>query len=137
MLGEHLLEGFTINAACIEQRFRDLVAEDLFKAAVFERATSQVPVSLRLFRRRQHLATLVPHEFVVDLTEPARPRAAPRQCLAGEVVVINDVDVIVKMPTGTVGVGDDEVIGAIHPACELHAEVVHTLDVLGVVQVEL
>ena len=51
--------------------------------------------------------------------------------------MVDDVDVVVQMSTGTIRVGDDEVVGAIHRACELHAEVVHTLDVLGVVQVEL
>lgn len=71
VLGEHLLERLTVDAACIEQRFGDLVAEDLFKAAVLERAATQIPVSLRLLRRWQHLAPLVPHEFVVYLAEPS------------------------------------------------------------------
>lgn len=51
--------------------------------------------------------------------------------------MINDVDVVVQMPACAVGVSDDEVIGTVYPACELHAEVVHTLHVLGIVHVEL
>lgn len=137
MLGEHLLEGLTINAARIEQRLSDLVPEHLLEPAVLEAAATQVPVRFRLLRIREHLATLVAHELVVDLTQTPRPRPAPRQCLAREVVVIDDVDVVVQMPTGTVGVCDDEVVRAVHPACELHAELVHTLHVLRTVHVEL
>lgn len=137
VLGEHLLERLTVDAACIDQRFRDLVAEDLFKAAVLERAATQIPVSLRLLRRRQHPAPLVPHEFIVDLAESTRPRTTPRQCLAGQVVMINDVDVVMEMPTGTVGVCNDEVVGAVHASSELYTKLMHTLHVLGVVHVEL
>lgn len=50
--------------------------------------------------------------------------------------MINDVDVVVQMPACAVGVSDDEVVGAVHPARELHAEVVHTLHVVGIVHVE-
>lgn len=40
MLGEHLLEGLTINAARIEQRLSDLVPEDLLEAALLEPAAT-------------------------------------------------------------------------------------------------
>lgn len=51
--------------------------------------------------------------------------------------MIDDVDVIVKMPACAVGVSDDEVVGAVHPARELHTKLVHTLHVLGILHVEL
>ena len=137
MLGEHLLEGFTVDAALVEQRFSDLVAEDLLEAAILEPAAPQVPIGLRLLRRWQHLAALVPHEFVVYLAEPTRPGPAPRQCFTREVVVVDHIDVVVEMPACAVGVCDDEMIGAVHASSELHAEVVYTLDVLGILHVEL
>lgn len=137
MLGEHLLEGLTINAARIEQRLSDLVPEHLLEPAVLEAAATQVPVRFRLLRIREHLATLVAHELVVDLTQTPRPRPAPRQCLAREVVVIDHVDVVVEMSACTVGVGNDEVVGTVHPVSELHPELVHTLHVLRTVHVEL
>lgn len=51
--------------------------------------------------------------------------------------MINDVDVVVQMTSGTVGVCDDEVVGAVHASSELYTKLMHTLHVLGVVNVEL
>lgn len=80
---------------------------------------------------------LISHELIVHLPQSPRPRPAPRECLAREVVVVHDVDVVVEMPACAVGVSDDEVVGTVHPACELHTELAHTSDVLGIVHVEL
>lgn len=51
--------------------------------------------------------------------------------------MVDDVDVIVEMPTGTVGVSDDEIVRAVHTASEPHTEVVHALNMLRTVHVEL
>lgn len=51
--------------------------------------------------------------------------------------MIDHIDVVVQMPTGTVGVSDDKVISTVHPASEPHTELVYTSDVLDVVDIEL
>lgn len=51
--------------------------------------------------------------------------------------MIHDVDVVVQVPTCAICVGHDEIVSAVHPSRELHAQVVHTLHVLGIVHVEL
>ena len=51
--------------------------------------------------------------------------------------MVDDVDVVVKVPAGRVGVGDHEVIGRVHPLRKLHAQVIDPLHVPPVVLVEL
>ncbi len=51
--------------------------------------------------------------------------------------MVDDVDVVVKVPAGRVGVGDHEVISRVHPLRELHAQLIDPLHVPPVVLVEL
>ena len=51
--------------------------------------------------------------------------------------MVHDVDVIVQMTARAVGVSDHEEVRAVHPLRELHAEVMHALDVLRIIHVEL
>lgn len=51
--------------------------------------------------------------------------------------MVHHIDVVVKMSTGTVGMRHDKEVRAVHPLRELHTEVVHPLDVLRVLSVEL
>lgn len=51
--------------------------------------------------------------------------------------MVHDVDVVMQMSACAVGVRNHEVVSAVHAASEFHAELVHTLDVLGIVHVEL
>lgn len=76
VLGEHLLEGFTVHTARIKEGLHHLVAENLLEAAVLEAVAPQVPVGLGLLRVREHLTPLVAHELIVHLAKPPRPRPA-------------------------------------------------------------
>lgn len=51
--------------------------------------------------------------------------------------MVHDVDVIVQMTARAVGVSDHEEVRAVHPLRELHAEIMHALNVLRVIHVEL
>jgi len=51
--------------------------------------------------------------------------------------VIHDVDVIVQVPTRTVGMRRNEEVCTVHALGELHAEIMHALDVLRIIHVEL
>lgn len=97
----------------------------------------EIPIRLLLLGIRDHLAVVITHELVVHLPEIARPRAAPGQFLALQVVMIHDIDVIVEMPTSTIGVSDDELAGAVHPFFKPRSKLMHSLDVLGAIHIEL
>lgn len=51
--------------------------------------------------------------------------------------MIHNVDVVVQVPTRTVGVRHDKEVCTVHTLRELHTEVMHALDVLRIIHVEL
>ena len=51
--------------------------------------------------------------------------------------MIHHVDVVVQMPTRTIGVRHDKEVCTVHALGELHAEIMHALDMLRVIHVEL
>lgn len=51
--------------------------------------------------------------------------------------MIHDVDVIVQVPTRTVGMRRNKEVCTVHALGELHAEIMHALDVLRIIHVEL
>lgn len=51
--------------------------------------------------------------------------------------MIHDVDVVVQVPTRTIGVRHDKKVCTVHALGKLHTEVMHALDVLRVIHVEL
>lgn len=51
--------------------------------------------------------------------------------------MVDDVNMVMKVTAGRVGMGDHKVIGRVHPASELLAQLIDTLHVPPVVLVEL
>ena len=51
--------------------------------------------------------------------------------------MIHNVDVVVQVPTRTIGVRHDKEVCTVHALSELHAEIMHALDVVRVIHVEL
>lgn len=51
--------------------------------------------------------------------------------------MIHDVDVIVQVPTRTVGMRRNKEVCTVHALGELHTEVMHALDVLRIIHIEL
>lgn len=51
--------------------------------------------------------------------------------------MIHNVDVIVQVPTRTVGMRHDKEVCTVHALRKLHTEIMHALDVLRIVHVEL
>ena len=51
--------------------------------------------------------------------------------------MIHDVDVIVQVPTRTVGMRRNEKVCTVHALGKLHTEVMHALDVLRIIHIEL
>ncbi|MEZ7672131.1 hypothetical protein O3684_01970 [Pauljensenia sp. 20925_1_27] len=137
MLSEHLLERLTINRALIEERLHHYVSELLLETAVLERAATQIPIRLGHLWIRKHLTALITHELVINLPKTTRPRATSRQCFPSEVVVIHNVDVVVQVPTRTIGVRHDKKVCTVHALGKLHTEVMHALDVLRIIHIEL
>ena len=137
MLSEHLLERLTINRALIEERLNHYVSELLLETAVLERAATQIPIRLGHLWIRKHLTALITHKLVINLPKTTRPRATPRQCFPSEVVVIHNVDVVVQVPTRTIGVRHDKKVCTVHALGKLHTEIMHALDVLRIIHVKL
>jgi len=51
--------------------------------------------------------------------------------------VIHDVDVVVQVPTRTIGVRHDKEVCTVHALGKFHTEIMHALDVLRIIHVEL
>lgn len=51
--------------------------------------------------------------------------------------MVDDVDMVMQVTAGRVGMGDHKVIGRVHPASELYAQLIDTLHVPPVVLAEL
>lgn len=136
-LGENLLKPAPVDRPGVHERLGDAVSETLLEAADGERRAAQIPVRLGRLRLRQDIEALSPHEIVVDLMEPVSPRRTSPQRLTSEVVVVHEVDVVVKVPSRTVRVRHDEVVRGIHPLGQLHPELVDRGGVIGVMEVEL
>ena len=51
--------------------------------------------------------------------------------------MIHNVDVVVQVPTCTIGVRHDKEVCTVHALRKLHAEIMHALDVLRIIHVEL
>lgn len=51
--------------------------------------------------------------------------------------MIHNVDVVVQVPSRTIGVRHDKEICTVHTLGELHTEIMHALDVLRIIHVEL
>lgn len=51
--------------------------------------------------------------------------------------MIHDVDVVMQMPTRTIGVRYDKKVCTVHALGKLHPEIMHTLDVLRIIHIEL
>lgn len=137
ILSEHLLERLTINRVLIEERLHHFVSERLLKPTFCKSTTTQIPIGLRLLWVREHLTALITHELVINLPKTTRPRATSRQCFPSEVVVIHNVDVVVQVPTRTIGVRHDKKVCTVHALGKLHTEVMHALDVLRIIHIEL
>lgn len=76
--------------------------------------------------------------MLTALVRPVVEGPVVLQRSAGGTVVIDDQDVVVRMAALAVDVGDDEGIGiGVHPLGQLVPEIVHLLEVLGVLRIEL
>ena len=51
--------------------------------------------------------------------------------------MIHNVDVVVQVPTRTIGVRHDKKVCTVHALGKLHTEVMHALDVLRIIHIEL
>ncbi len=51
--------------------------------------------------------------------------------------MIHDVDVVVQVPTRTIGVRHDKEVCTVHALSKFHAEIMHAPDVLRIIHVEL
>ncbi|MFZ1257883.1 MAG: hypothetical protein WAQ25_00215 [Candidatus Saccharimonas sp.] len=136
-LGEGLLEPIPVDRSGVHERVSHLVAKGLLEPTGLEGLATQVPVRLRGFGGGQHLAALVAHELVVDLVQTVDPRGTALEGLPGQLVVVDDVDVVVEVPTRTVNVSNHEVVGGVHALGQEHAEHVDPTHMIGVVEVEL
>lgn len=114
-VGEGLLVPSAVYRPRVHQSVGDLVPESLLEATNLKSLSAEVPVGLRCLRRGEHLTPFVAHELVVDLMQAVRPRRAALESLAGELVVVDDVDVVVQVPTRAVHMADDKVVGRVHP----------------------
>ena len=114
MLREHLLERPTVHGALIGHRLVHLVAEDLLEPAMGEGLAAQLPVRLRSLGIGEYPQTLVCHQIVVQLAQAVLPRRVPLEALTGQVVVVDDEDVRVPVPSGGVRVHRDHVVSAVH-----------------------
>ncbi len=137
VLGENLLEPGTVYRARVGERFEHLVTEHLLEPAVGELLAALFPVGLGLRGIGQHAQAFLGHQLVVQLTEPVLPARVPLQALAGEVVVVDDEDVRVRVTTGGVGVDYHEVVSAVHSFGELHRDIAYTVEVGLIGHVEL
>lgn len=124
-LGEGLLKARAVDGAGVHQRVGDLVPERLLEPTDLERLATQVPVRHRCLRRGQHRTAFITHQLVVDLVEAVGPRGASLEGLAGELVVVDDVDVVVQVPARAVDVRDDQVVGAVHSLGQQDTQHVH------------
>lgn len=137
MLGEHLLEGVLVDRAGVGERGEHFVAEHLLEPSRLERLTAQLPVRLRLLRIGQHLQALVPHKFVIKLTQAVLPRGVALKAPAGQLVVVGDEDVRVTVLARRVGMDDHHEIGGVHPFGEGHGHVPDAVEVFLLGHVEL
>lgn len=51
--------------------------------------------------------------------------------------MIHNVDVVVQVSSRTIGVRHDKEVCTVHALCKLHTEIMHALDVLRIIHVEL
>ncbi len=137
MLSQNLLERLAIDRAGVRESCGDLVAEHLLEPARGECLAAQLPVGLRFLRRRQHRESLVPHQLVVQLTQSVLPRGVALEAPTGEVVVVGDEDVCVRMTSSGVLVNDHHVVGGVHPLDQLDSHVTNPVQVLLLRHVEL
>lgn len=137
---EHLPIGGKVDGAGVGQGLLDGVAEPLVElrdvvaqsAVLPERALVQV-----LATSLGDAELVVPHQLVVHLLR-APVHVALGQRLARAVVVVDDLDVVVRVATSTVAVGDDEDVAVgVEPLRVLIAKVIDRLDLLRFLGVEL
>ena len=146
LLGDDLAQALDIDRALVEQSDLEPVAHLLGQRSLGELLPAHVPV----LRGELPLACdgqpVLGHQLVVDrldtalltLVRTVLERAVVRQRPARLVVVVGDQNVVVRLATSTVRVGDHEGVGVrVHPLPQLVAEIVHPLHVLGAVGVEL
>ena len=135
--GEDLRECIPVERTRVGQRRVDLVAENLLEPARGERLTAQLPVRLRLLGVRKHLEALLEHQLVIQLAQPVLPRGVALEALAGEVVVVDDEDVRVRVSSCGVGMHRDQVVRTVHPLDQLHRHVSHPVEVFLLRHIEL
>lgn len=137
VFSQHGLVRLKVSRAGITQRCSDLVAQGPLEAADFVLLPLHRPVSLRLHRGVENLTALALHQCVVGLVDALRPGGVSLQRLARQEVVVADVNMVVEMTALAVSMGHDEVVRTVHVLGEHPTQLVHTLDVGGVVHVEL
>lgn len=144
LLGQELPVGRRIHRPRVGQRIHDVVTKLLLKRGDALGVTLVFPVAPRLLLRLVLLesrlddpVTFALHQPVVDLVElPMHIPAA--QCLARDVVVVDDLDVVVGMPTAAVGVRNDQhVTVGVQLLGEHVAQVVDPLNVFRLTRIEL
>lgn len=110
--------------------------QGLLEASRLELLSAQFPVELRSLRVSIGFVPSLNEQLVVELVQTPRPAGVALEGLSCAIVVVDDVDVPVRvLPFGVV-VDDHEVLGAERGLSEANAQNEHVLEVLRPVRVE-
>ena len=137
MLSEHCLERSTIDTAGISQRLVDVIPECLLEPTGGELLAAQLPVGVGRDRVGIRLQPVLGENLVVELAQSLGPARVLLECLARQLVVVDDGDVCVDVLTVGVIVDDHHVLGAEGSSGELLGDVNSARDVAGLLDVEL
>ena len=137
MLSKYMLELCAVNAARVSKRLVDMIPEGLLEPTGCELRAAQLPVRLRRNRVRVRLQPVLGENLVVELAQSLGPARVLLECLARQLVVVDDGDVCVDVLTDGVIVDDNHVLGAEGSPGELLGNIQSPLDVFGLGDVEL